>query len=704
MCRRGVTFAALVLGWASGCSGDDDQTSDQSASIGGRVMVTGALRGARVVVEQLRLDDASGGVREVVGETTTDADGRFSFTGLGTLNGMFVAHAFGGELDDLATSTTIRLDAGAELRSLFWVDLFEDRQDVLVSPVGALVESLARQQLASGAATDIGAARDLAAEHVHAHFGDLDWSRIDPVSLAEPATSPVDAWRAAAVLGGYAVLADDVRNAAGASPQEVNAYTLTRALVDDIGAPPFDGNDGDVRNTGLQVGTCPAVDPGCVVPPETPTFCPQGACRTLCDLYSGTLRGQLSGAALKLVRSPDFNGSGINDTAFLPTARAIADNTDPLLFGAYCTDDVDRVGPTITFDQPPTPGADAWVRGSIQVRVRATDDIDTAPDLAFGDGLADEDGDPLNAVAATTIDTTALTVGTLEVTAVAIDAALNPTEVTRSFRVDNTAPVLTLDSAGFYVSGSDWWTAIATPTLRGTITEGNLASVTVFDGAVAIGDATVDGTAWWFDVPAATIPGIAGVTVRVAATDPAGNVGEPEPADPPRRHAAGVDLRQHHGARRDPRHRRLLGRARSVRVSFPGSEAHAHRRGGDAWTGDGLRRSLPDNNQVHVPARRGQAPVHHRSGRPGPRWIQPDHVASGADGRRRGHRPDAVGVPDPRRDQRRRGASLACGRCRRHPRQRPGVRRAGVPQRIDVALDPDARHGRAPVRDLVSWT
>lgn len=522
--RRGSGLAALVWLAVGACGGDDDQTSDQSAHLSGRVMVTGPLVNAAISVDQLRLDDASGAVREHVGDTTTDADGRYQLRDLGTLNGLFRITAAGGEFTDLATSETVVLDPTVELRSLVWIDLFEDRRDALVSPVGHLVETLARQQLEAGTVSDIGAARDLAAEHLHFHFADLDWSRIDPVSLDVPASSPVDEWRAAVLLGGLALLADDIRNAAGASVQEVNALSLTLALAEDLSSPPFDGEDEDGRGGGLQVGTCPAVDPGCVVPPETPTFCSRGACRTMCDLYSGTLRSLFSGAALKLVRSPTFNQSGVTDGAFLPTARAIADNPDPLLFGTYCTDDVDRVGPTITFDAPPTPDDDAWVKGSIQVRVRATDDIDPEPDLTLLGGLVDEDGDAFNAVAQATIDTTTRPDGGLVVAVEARDAALNTTTVTRAFRIDNTAPVLTIDATGYLVSGSDWWTENPTPILEGTITEQNIASVTIFAGSAEIADATVDGGAWSLTLPPGTIADVAGASVRVEAADLAGNV------------------------------------------------------------------------------------------------------------------------------------------------------------------------------------
>lgn len=516
----GLVLALATGVGGAGCGDEGPGTSDRSATIAGRALLTpgpgGALRRAHVRVDQLRLDDASGAVRQHAGDTTTDDLGRFELTDLGTLNGLFRVTVTGGEFTDLLTGTTVVLDPSASLTSLFWVDLFEQRTAALVSPFGALVDVLAKERLAGGFAENIGEARDLAADHLHAFAGNLDWSRVDPMALDEPATSPVDAWRAAVLLGGLDFLAADVRNAASASVAEVNVHTLTAVLAEDLARPPFDGNDGDVRGTGLQLGACPAIT-DCTIP-DVP--CPSLACRSYCDVFSGTLRARYSGAALKLVRDETLNRTGVDVSAFLPTARALADARDALLFGDLCSSDLDQIPPTISFIGD-TPGPDAWVKGAVTVVARAVDDLDPAPTLEL-EGLDDQDGAP--DVARAVIDTAARPDGDLDVRALARDATGNPAMALRSFRVDNTAPVVTVASTGFHVSGADWWTGSATPTLGGTYVEDHLADLTVHAGANLLGAATASGGAWSFTLPAGAVPDLAGADIRVEARDHAGNV------------------------------------------------------------------------------------------------------------------------------------------------------------------------------------
>ena len=178
-----------------------------------------------------------------------------------------------------------------------------------------------------------------------------------------------------------------------------------KAWTTDLAAPPFDGqdNNNNAHGSGVQLGECPAVPDGCIPSPPAPA-CSLGSCRTECDLYSGTPRAALSGALLKLVRS-DFNQTGLVDTAILPLARGMAENTDEILFSG-CVDNLDRTSPSIFFENRPQVMARSCA-ARFSVRVRAVDDIDTDPDLVFLNGIVDGDGDESNPVATAEVLATA---------------------------------------------------------------------------------------------------------------------------------------------------------------------------------------------------------------------------------------------------------------------------------------------------------
>ncbi len=505
------------------CSDDGGSPSDRSASMAGRVAIAGqssAVAGASIAVDQIRVDDASGAVREHIGDTVSDAEGRFQLDGFGERNGLFLVTSSGGSFRDLVSGERVELDASDQIRTLITLDLFEERTDALVSGVGHLTEVLARQRLAAGLHADLYEAREFAATHVDAHFGSVTWQRIDPARLDMPAASATDPVRAALVAEAWAILTNGIATAAGASPQEVNVFSLMKAWATDLAAPPFDGQDNNdnAHGSGVQLGECPAVPDGCVPAPPAPA-CSLGSCRTECDLYSGTPRAALSGALLKLVRS-DYNQTGLLDTAILPLARTMAENTDEVLFTG-CVDNLDRSAPSIFFESP-TPADGAFVRGTISVRVRAVDDIDTDPDLVLLNGLVDGDGDDSNAVATAEVSSTAD--GPLTVQARATDAAGNSSMTSRTLNFDDTDPQITLAPTGFYVQGADWWTGNPTPVVGGTITEANLDVVNVYADNVLLGGASVTASSWSFTLPAGAVPGLAGIEVRIEARDRAGGM------------------------------------------------------------------------------------------------------------------------------------------------------------------------------------
>lgn len=508
---RGVAALAVAL---SACA-DEPALSNESGALSGQVVVSGPLRRAALAIDQL--DSKTGAVHHHVGDTETDADGRFAID-TGTANGLIRITARGGAFTDLATGQTIQLDATDELVSLTQLALLEVRDDALVSPVGHMVDARMRTLLGAMPAAEAAAE---AARALHRHFGEVDWMRLRLVGLDQKATSPTEAVRAALVQAALSYLTRDIAADASASAQEVNVYRLLRAWADDVASDAFDGNDSNNRavGSGLQLGVCPPVDPACAVPS---TGCTTGNCRSLCDLYVGTPRALLGGTMTKVIRDNGpggVNQTGLSVTDTLAAARSISDNLDDELFAGACVETLDRLPPTVTFAAP---GPGAFVRGALVVQVAAVDDTDVPPRAAI-DGHPDEDGDPTNAAARATIDTSAMN-GTLDLRATAVDLAGNVGTATRTVRVDNLAPAVALSAAGFFVDGATWWTTMATPTLSGTVTDASpvMISVTVAGGATISG--TVSGTTWTAALPAGSLDA-AGTQVTVVAVDAAGNVG-----------------------------------------------------------------------------------------------------------------------------------------------------------------------------------
>ncbi|HWO20496.1 MAG TPA: hypothetical protein VNO30_17120 [Kofleriaceae bacterium] len=376
-----------------------------------------------------------------------------------------------------------------------------------------------------------------ASGHLGRHFGDVeDWSRLKMIGLDHPATSPTEEVRAALVHVALSYLVRDIAAEAGSSPQEVNVFRLTQQWASDLISsrgsadpvddhPVFDGNDGNDRRpgSGLQLGSCAPVEPTCQVPAGA---CNTGHCRRLCDLYVGTPRTLLAGVMTKVIR--DNGPGGANQTGLriedtLAIARSVSDNVDPDLFGGVCVETLDRTAPEVRWDEARSVPADAVVRGVIQMKAVAIDDVDPRPRVQIL-GYADMDGDPSNDVALANVDTTSAADGPLIVTARAADLAGNSKTVERRVMVDNTPPQVALSSSGFFVDGATWWTTSLAPMLTGTVVDDHPASVVATIGATQV-TGTLSGEAWSVTLPSGQID-LAGANVTIRVTDRAGNHAE----------------------------------------------------------------------------------------------------------------------------------------------------------------------------------
>lgn len=509
-----ITFSAAVA--AVGCGNEGPSNDGKSGRLSGQVVVSGPLRGGQLSVDQL--DDDSGEIIFHVGDAEIDDTGRFTLE-TGVRNGLMRLTARGGSFTDLATREPVKLDATDELTTVVDVGLLDEVDDVLVSPVGHLIDARTRFALAAGPG-GADAAADAYADATRTlsqHFGSVnDWTHLVLVGLDQPAQSPTEPVRAALVQAALSVLAQDIANEAGASPQDVNVFALTRRWAEDLGDGPFDGNDGNdaTPGSGLQLGVCPPVDTECA----TPTAC--GCRRTLCDVYAGHPRTLLAGAMTKVIANPELNATMLDTADILPVARALNDDQSDVLFGGACVESLDRLPPSVTF-LAPTPDELAFVSAAFTVKAIAIDDTDPKPRLRFV-GLDDADGDPTNSAAEALIDTAGLPDGALDIVAEASDMAGNPTMVARAVVVDNTAPALALSPAGFFEDGATWWTAKASPTVTGTVTDAAPVTVkAVISGAELDGTVDADGS-FSIVLPTSTID-LAGADVSVVATDAAGN-------------------------------------------------------------------------------------------------------------------------------------------------------------------------------------
>jgi len=522
MLRR-VLVVVAVFGLSSGCM-EDYKVPYNTGSLGGQVVVSGGVRGASVVVDQL--DAHTGGVYQRVGDATTGADGRFLIPETREANGLFRVVARGGAFEDLATGATIQLDDDDELQSLLWFPIVDQRDDALVSPIGHLIAARAWSRLERFG--DLKTSFDDAADHLARHFGQTEWSLVQLHDLGMSATSPTKPVRAALVHAALSFLVKDIAAAAGASPQQLNVYTLVQrwtadlVRVNDADPGVFDGNDGNdgALGSGLQLGACPPLEPACTAPPAG---CNMGACRVACDLYSGTPRSALAGALTKVIRDASVNRTGLRIEDTLATARAMSENIDADLFGAACIENLDRTPPGVRWDELASPAANAVVRGTFTLKAIGIDDVDLRPRTEIV-GYADQDGNPSDNVAIASIDTAGIADGGLTVAARAVDLAGNSSTAERRVIVDNTPPQLALAFTGFFVDGSTWWTTSAAPTLTGTVIDANPATVQATIGATQV-TGTVSGGSWSVTLPNDSID-LAGANVTIRITDRAGNQAE----------------------------------------------------------------------------------------------------------------------------------------------------------------------------------
>jgi hypothetical protein len=522
----GLWMMVAVVGLMAACNGGPET---RSGILSGRALIAPGvpLVGARVLVDQIDLYDGKGELRRHVSETLTDQNGDFEAM-TNTASGLFDLNTAGGTFRDPISDALIQVDGAVGMHALHWLwKPFDTRGDLFITPAHSLIE--ARFKFKVGVLKDTRQALTAAYEQMNQHLGGVDWETIIPADLQVKAIGPTEDIRASFVLGGLAVLADDLRGASDSSPQVINVITMLDAARQDLRDQWLDGNDGNNKafGSGLQVGECPPLE-GCEV---QGTGCLLGACRPRCDQFANTFRDGLSASIRKYIGSKDFpspwNHTGITSLDARPMIDAINRNPDADLFGGACIETADRIPPSITWevqrDGRWLPLLDGeFARGVISVRAVAIDDAEALPTVLFEGRVTN--GRPANSITEV-IDTGAQN-GALPITAVARDAAGNSRRSTRTFEMDNLAPVIGVATSGYFVDATSgvWWTAEMAPVLRGTITELHPKDVQVVIDGVTVATATIEGNNWSALIPVGKVSSSTGTEVTIRATDAAGNV------------------------------------------------------------------------------------------------------------------------------------------------------------------------------------
>lgn len=528
-----VGVAVLLVATLASCS--QPENPDINGYVGGRVLLAPGvgLAHAHIEIDQLQLYDGKAEVRKHVGATETDDQGFFPAVPTSSVNGLLLFDVSGGTFSELVTGARIQLDATTHMKALHWLDPFQDRgSDIFITPVHALVEARFRFKMREHNDTIKAVAE--AYDHINAHFGKVDWETVVPADLSKPATSPIDEVRASFVLGGFALLADDLRAASESTPQVVNITTLLAAVEQDISDQLLDGNDSNNRapRSGLQVGDCAPAAASC----EAATSeCVLGACRPLCDLFVNSYRSYLAGDVSKFigsqVSSSVWNKTGLSTQDARTLIDGIARNMDPDLFAPdACFETADRTPPSIgwdtRYDDRLVQDGDL-VRGAISIRIVATDDTDLVPKASFELPVKDTDGDPTNSIAVASVDSRAAVGsggdGTLTITAHAMDSAGNIATSKRTFQVDNTPPEVAFLPTGLIVdNASVWWTDSDHPVLHGTVSDPHIDRVEIVLGGQVVATAAITGTAWTATLPDHALAGTDNI-VTIRAVDSVGN-------------------------------------------------------------------------------------------------------------------------------------------------------------------------------------
>ncbi len=265
----GVGVAALGAILCLGCGGGSVSSTQGSTGTGGisGVVVKGPIANGKVTAYRLGSDFRRG---EALASTITQEGGAFSLS-LPSYNGHLLVVVSSGSYVDEATGLPARLD-GQELTAVVTgYRAGTETTGTSINAVSHWVAQLASFYISKSKAPLEGAVAD-ARSRLHAHFGNLDWSRVVPTDFntAGGATLAGDAERAGLLNAALSQQALGIALTAGFTPGgTINALTLISALGDDLAADgyfdgvgargvlrlPADGQVGGAERSTTQLGS-----------------------------------------------------------------------------------------------------------------------------------------------------------------------------------------------------------------------------------------------------------------------------------------------------------------------------------------------------------------------------------------------------------------------------------------------------------------
>ena len=287
----------------------------------GIVIGAAPVRGAIVEIREL---DGNGAPRGQSYETTTDDQGRYRIEVRG-LRPPFQVAARGGVTGEYWTAEPLTLDSErVHLRAVVdYAALGKQGSTVYVtvSPLTTLATALAEQRRADGQERSLDAATARAYELIGAHF-DVDLRQTLPAAAVDASlTAEV---RYSLALAGFSAMAHEVAIDTGRSVASMNTFLLTAALVEDARGPD-------------------AVLDG--VGPAGPVSL--GSCGAACPLPADALRSALVTALVRDYLRSSANAAGLAFGDIAEYLLHLTGNTEPGLFDALPTQDLDTQPPVL---------------------------------------------------------------------------------------------------------------------------------------------------------------------------------------------------------------------------------------------------------------------------------------------------------------------------------------------------------------------
>ncbi len=315
----GVATAVLALG---SCYHPWQELPPISAGpVEGIVIGSAPVRGAVVEIRALDGDGAPRGQRY---ETTSDDQGRYRVEVRG-LRPPFQVTARGGVTTEYWAGEPLVLDTErVHLRAVIdseWLWKQGSTVYVTVSPITTLAAALAEQRRAEKQERSLEAATGRAYELLSVHF-DVDPRQTLPAAAVDASlTAEV---RYALALAGFSAIVHEAAIATGRSLSSMNVFLLTAALVEDARGPDalLDG-----------------------VGPAGPVAL--GSCGAACPLPVDALRSALATALIRDYLPAAANAAGLAFGDVAEYLLHLGGNTEPGLFDALPTQDLDKQPPVL---------------------------------------------------------------------------------------------------------------------------------------------------------------------------------------------------------------------------------------------------------------------------------------------------------------------------------------------------------------------